>query len=671
MADRGGPFSNRDMPRHGNSGYGNQNAAGYRNNNVNSGYGYGSNYNNNSGYGNNNSGYENYDNFDRRGSMDVRRPQQQNAYRMRNNRGASNWQRGPVAQPMSSWRHDQGQPPEMTSRNSYRIPEYVQADVAGRRPYSGGSRPRTPELVNAYGAGARPKTPEMANSYAAGPRPKTPETPSSAYGAGRRPETPETPSAYGAGRRSEIWRNPNAYVAGPRPKTPETPNAFGSGRRPKTPETPSAYASGPRPRTPETPNAFASGPRPRTPELARTFSNSSQPRTVELASDPRRLSGRLKVSAPPVRVQAAYADVGVEADGLSSASIVGTCQDMCPAREREQRQRLRDLAIFERINGNVARTSPALAVKKFCRTISVAELQPSDVRPQPVLWGTLQYLMHMLDRREYSFESVHAFLFDRTRAVRQELGMQCIANSQAITMFEEIVRFHIMSERELREKNIATGNDADSQLNFQQLTKSLLTLLNLYGAVDAEGGSGWLHEAEFYSYYVLLNLGDRDHFKAEPLSLWFRRVRSSVLQAPDFVYARKVLRCYRNDNYKGFFDLAQKATYLQGCLMELYFGQMRSLALKAINTGGYKMNPYPVAEIASLLLMKQGDTEDLCKAHGLKTGIDKNHQLALMAKQAPFTPSTQIFRHQCTLISRKRAPTFFQEIVGEIGEVER
>lgn len=76
---------------------------------------------------------------------------------------------------------------------------------------------------------------------------------------------------------------------------------------------------------------------------------------------------------------------------------------------------------------------------QFCRTISVAELQPSDVRPQHVLWGTLQYLMHMLDRRDHTFESVHAFLFDRTRAVRQELGMQCIANSQAITMFEEIV----------------------------------------------------------------------------------------------------------------------------------------------------------------------------------------------------------------------------------------
>lgn len=79
------------------------------------------------------------------------------------------------------------------------------------------------------------------------------------------------------------------------------------------------------------------------------------------------------------------------------------------------------------------------AGSQFCRTIAVAELQPSDVRPQHVLWETLQYLLEMTDRRDCTFESVHAFLFDRTRAVRQELSMQCIANSQAITMIEEIV----------------------------------------------------------------------------------------------------------------------------------------------------------------------------------------------------------------------------------------
>ncbi|KAG0574027.1 hypothetical protein KC19_VG228700 [Ceratodon purpureus] len=74
--------------------------------------------------------------------------------------------------------------------------------------------------------------------------------------------------------------------------------------------------------------------------------------------------------------------------------------------------------------------------EQFCRTMTVAELQPSDIRPQHVLWETLQYLMRILERSDYTF---HAFLFDRTRAVQQELDMQCIANSQAITMFEEIV----------------------------------------------------------------------------------------------------------------------------------------------------------------------------------------------------------------------------------------
>ncbi|XP_042479964.1 SAC3 family protein C isoform X5 [Macadamia integrifolia] len=45
-------------------------------------------------------------------------------------------------------------------------------------------------------------------------------------------------------------------------------------------------------------------------------------------------------------------------------SIVGTCTLMCPARERVQRERLRDLSVFERLNGHLGKTSPSLAVKK-------------------------------------------------------------------------------------------------------------------------------------------------------------------------------------------------------------------------------------------------------------------------------------------------------------------
>ncbi|KAH7365619.1 hypothetical protein KP509_18G038000 [Ceratopteris richardii] len=114
--------------------------------------------------------------------------------------------------------------------------------------------------------------------------------------------------------------------------------------------------------------------------------------------------------------------------------IMGTCKDMCPSKEREQRERLKDLAVFERLNNNPSKTSRELAVKKFCRSFTGVKLAPDDVRPLHVLWSTLQYLLNLLDDSEFSFDVIHNFLFDRTRAIRQELGMQRIANSQAINM---------------------------------------------------------------------------------------------------------------------------------------------------------------------------------------------------------------------------------------------
>ncbi|CAK9277923.1 unnamed protein product [Sphagnum jensenii] len=347
-----------------------------------------------------------------------------------------------------------------------------------------------------------------------------------------------------------------------------------------------------------------------------------------------------------------------------SLAIIGTCSDMCPAREREQRERLRDLAVFERVNGNTSKTSAELAVKKFCRTFSSTSLHPSDVRPLPVLWRTQHYLLCMLDRRDYSFETVHAFLFDRTRAIRQELGMQSILNSQAICMLEEIVRFHIMSERELRERTAGAGREVDLHLNLQQLSKALLTLLTMYSTEYSINGRRCPTEAEFHCYYVLLNLGDHDHFKAEPLSLWFRGVHQSVLKSSVMHFARTVLRCYRNENYRGFFESVRKATYLQACLMELFFSQMRGIALKLLNQGGYKLHPYPMADIAKMLLMKETDADELCKSYGLETGIDKSTKaLSLLAKQAQFTPPEKdVFRHQCSLINSKRAASYYQQV---------
>ncbi|XP_061346019.1 SAC3 family protein C isoform X2 [Gastrolobium bilobum] len=116
--------------------------------------------------------------------------------------------------------------------------------------------------------------------------------------------------------------------------------------------------------------------------------------------------------------------------------LVGTCPYMCPERERIQREKLRDLAVFERLNGNPGKSSPALAVKKFCRTISAKYVQASDIRPLTVLEDTLNYLLSLLESKEHPFEVVHDFIFDRTRSIRQDITMQNIVSKKAIYMYE-------------------------------------------------------------------------------------------------------------------------------------------------------------------------------------------------------------------------------------------
>uniref|UniRef100_A0A2P2LFI7 SAC3 family protein 1 n=1 Tax=Rhizophora mucronata TaxID=61149 RepID=A0A2P2LFI7_RHIMU len=114
---------------------------------------------------------------------------------------------------------------------------------------------------------------------------------------------------------------------------------------------------------------------------------------------------------------------------------------MCPEGERSQREQLQDLSVFERLDGDPRKTSPGLAIKKFCRTISSKNVQALDVRPLPILEETLTYLLSFLDSTDHDFEVTHDFIFDRTRSIRQDLVMQNIVNHRAIVMYEKMVLF--------------------------------------------------------------------------------------------------------------------------------------------------------------------------------------------------------------------------------------
>nr|CAD1828400.1 unnamed protein product [Ananas comosus var. bracteatus] len=324
----------------------------------------------------------------------------------------------------------------------------------------------------------------------------------------------------------------------------------------------------------------------------------------------------------------------------NTASLVGTCPDMCPAKERAQRERLRDLSVFERVDGNPKRSSPDLAVKK-----------PSDMRPLPVLQKTLDYLLSLLDSSPYPFEIVHDFVFDRTRSIRQDLSMQNIVNDQAIHMYEEMVKFHITSHRKLASCWSKPDVSSLCYLNMEQMMKCLLTLFDLY---RINRKSIKKNEAEFHSLYVLLHLGCKIPKMGESLSLWYRQLSPSILRSEQMRFARTLLRYSQLGNFKHFFALlASEATDLQLCLAEPFLNEVRAQAILYINYAGYKLQPYPFTHLLKILMIKESDLETLCVECGLETSTDESGSKFLPAKQTSFCLPKAGFRTSSSLASEK------------------
>ncbi|XP_062211287.1 SAC3 family protein C [Phragmites australis] len=335
-----------------------------------------------------------------------------------------------------------------------------------------------------------------------------------------------------------------------------------------------------------------------------------------------------------------------------AAPIVGTCPDMCPARERAQRERLRDIAVFERVGGDPARTSPSLAVKKFCRTISSTNVQSSDIRPLPVLRETMDYLLHILDSSELPYEAIHDFIFDRTRSIRQDLSMQNIVNGQAIQIYEDVVTFHIRSHQRLAKS--CQDSDASSLcfLNMEQLTKCLLSLFDMYHVIYKSNPHS-NKEAEYYSFYVLLHLGCKIPKMVDSLSLWYGQLATPIRRSKEMIFATTLLRYYHLGNFKRFFCMvATEATNLQLCLVEPFLNEVRARALMYFNHSGYKLQHHPLEHLSGMLMIEASELEILCGICGLQISRSEGMK-GFAPKQTSFSLPTFMPQSNGIFVSRE------------------
>ena len=281
-------------------------------------------------------------------------------------------------------------------------------------------------------------------------------------------------------------------------------------------------------------------------------------------------------------------------------------------------------------------------VKRFRRSAAGYDEQlPSDIRPPVVLKKSLDYLVNDIVGGAEPFSSVHKFVWDRTRGIRNDFSIQQVTKTEdlrlAIECFERIARFHILALHQLSRTDLK-DNEFDHHQEREQLNNTLLSLMYYYD--DSRHKLASPNEAEFRAYCIIFEVRDQRPDLEDRVQSWPR----SILKDPRVQIALKIYAASGNvldeqgplrprtrfslaqANAGGFWALVDSngVSYLTACVAEIYFNIVRSSALeqiwkayKAKRGGSAKVEDWILADLTPALGFDDDDqTATFCEEHG-------------------------------------------------------
>uniref|UniRef100_A0A8C5Q3Z2 SAC3 domain containing 1 n=1 Tax=Leptobrachium leishanense TaxID=445787 RepID=A0A8C5Q3Z2_9ANUR len=356
---------------------------------------------------------------------------------------------------------------------------------------------------------------------------------------------------------------------------------------------------------------------------------------------------------------------------LSSSPPVGQCLDMCPAKERKQRQQLGRLHRFEMQAGcsvskgcrvkSLPLADPAKTVKEYSRPAAGKELSlPCDLRPPPVLLKTVRYLLmevwdRAIDTGAGSLAEAYSFVFDRVRAVRQDLTVQRIRGRSGALVLEGSLGFLLCSPYLVRDLPLETYNVV---LHGNQVRESFAELMECYRTEPK-----CPREAEFQALLLLYDLGNMDTMcRAMELP-------RSVGDSPQVRVALAINRAHLEGNWVRLFRLLDQLDCLQTCAFYRHFSSIRDQALRILTHAYNSRNcRFPLNLLTSLLALDNTEVAgQMCTRRGLV--IVPGDQETVVFYKASFKdirPDAPI--KEDLMIERKRGDFTWAEIM--LGEDE-
>lgn len=342
----------------------------------------------------------------------------------------------------------------------------------------------------------------------------------------------------------------------------------------------------------------------------------------------------------------------------AAGALVGKCLDMCPEVERYEREKWKDLSIFEQLDSNAypPTVDHARAVKKYKRAAAAQALDPNWVRPPHVLVRTMKYLADEIVDQE-PFIAMYDFVSDRFRAVRQDFVCQDQRDLRCVTAFETMLRFHISIIHEL--SYVESLEEHNPTINLSKLTQTLTSLTHFYEDAQSRGEARPA-EAECQAYRLLIYMYDQTKFQAQ-----MTEMSPEVQRSKDVQFAKQVYEAMKQRNYVRFFRLLRQATYLQACCMHSFFNRVRQDSARVMMKSFLS---YPLRELVEILCFEdEEEARDFYMYHGVpvKTSNGESSVMFDVARKngSWIEPSEKFPRCLSRIITAARPATMRDTIV--------
>ncbi|RKF55423.1 putative leucine permease transcriptional regulator [Erysiphe neolycopersici] len=340
------------------------------------------------------------------------------------------------------------------------------------------------------------------------------------------------------------------------------------------------------------------------PKLTDLDYNSEQSVFIKAASELKKeySNYREKVRASLIKANL-LDDPKVQKKLADAIDFKGICEQMCPeyeciARIVEGRHDKTEREI--KSDGSLA-TQPKFEkmVKALARSAAGQDAPlPCDIRTAAALRRTVDYLFNdILAERE--LESVHGFLWDRTRAIRRDFVFHSSVTPtellDQIYCLERIIRFHAISLHYMSKDSISTEGFSDQQ-EREQLSRSLLSLIHAYDDCKKQGIE-CENENEFKAYYIVFNgeiPGILETVQNWGFDLWENSeiIRNAVCLSEslqntwDFHGPLNPVSTMEvgQNTYSRFFSIVEdpSTSYTMACFAEIYFNKIRKGILRTI-----------------------------------------------------------------------------------------